>query len=306
MRYFVRARGGVERPVDAPNWLMALGMALDALGDDVQAIDRLACEVLHNGTVLARDARSGRSYVVRPEVVPAWEDVPALTEEDDEELVLGDADDDTLDEPIEPHSTGTDPVGRLADFDLDADSMLGLEADLDADTGDTSLDEITEPNGDVAALVSLLATLDHAQSVGEACSLALDAAHAAVSAEAGAVALARDGGSLELVATTGPKAGAVAGMRVPAGAGVVGFCHERRLGLHVAHVREDARFYSAVDHASGFSTRGILCVPVVCLRASSGCLQLLNAPSHRPFRDLDLVVLHRVARTLAEALDRLA
>ena len=72
VQYVVSVRGGGSASVDAPNWLAALGIGLDQLdtegdqGGDVGAIDRLACEVLVNGTVLARDARTGLGYVVRP------------------------------------------------------------------------------------------------------------------------------------------------------------------------------------------------------------------------------------------------
>jgi GAF domain-containing protein len=65
VQYVVSVRGGGSASVDAPNWLAALGIGLDQFGD-VGAIDRLACEVLVNGTVLARDARTGLGYVVRP------------------------------------------------------------------------------------------------------------------------------------------------------------------------------------------------------------------------------------------------
>ena len=63
MLYRVSARNRPAHEVEAANWLLALGHALDASGD-VPALDRLAIEVLPNGQVLARDARTGQGWVV--------------------------------------------------------------------------------------------------------------------------------------------------------------------------------------------------------------------------------------------------
>ena len=58
-----RALGSVE--VEAGNWLVALGEGLGRLGV-VANMDRLACEVLPNATILVRDVRRGDGYVVQP------------------------------------------------------------------------------------------------------------------------------------------------------------------------------------------------------------------------------------------------
>lgn len=112
MRYVVSARGGAEAAVDAPNWLAALGVGLDELGN-VGAIDRLACEVLMNGTVLARDARTGQGYVVRPLDAPA----PAPASDDEgSELALGD----------DGELFGTDPDDEGAD-EAELEATLAAE-----------------------------------------------------------------------------------------------------------------------------------------------------------------------------------
>ncbi len=65
MSYVVTVTGQEPMPVAASNWLVALGRALDDLGVSAD-LDRLACERLPNGTVIARDLASGNSFVVRP------------------------------------------------------------------------------------------------------------------------------------------------------------------------------------------------------------------------------------------------
>ncbi|HNH46027.1 MAG TPA: GAF domain-containing protein [Myxococcota bacterium] len=72
-------QGAVE--VSAGNWVVALGMGLEQFGAIV-GLDRLACEVLQNGQVLARDVRAGQGWVVQPMglVLPPIED-PTLDDE---------------------------------------------------------------------------------------------------------------------------------------------------------------------------------------------------------------------------------
>lgn len=72
-----RTLGSVE--VEGSNWLVALGEGLGRLGV-VDGLDRIACEVLRNGTILVRDVRRGAGYVVQP-LDDVELDVPDETEE---------------------------------------------------------------------------------------------------------------------------------------------------------------------------------------------------------------------------------
>ncbi len=62
--FLVSTPGLASIDVEADNWLVALGKGLHAMGRELE-IDRLACEVLPNGTVIARDSRTGVGYVVQ-------------------------------------------------------------------------------------------------------------------------------------------------------------------------------------------------------------------------------------------------
>ena len=68
MRFNVGSRGRSNRAVEADNWLIALGHALEADGG-ILGIERLGCEVLKNGSVIVRDAATGAGWVVQPEHV---------------------------------------------------------------------------------------------------------------------------------------------------------------------------------------------------------------------------------------------
>jgi len=67
--------------VRAPNWIAALGLGLEELGR-ADSINRLACEVLPNGTVIARDIQSGTGYVVQGVEEPDETEIPVVELDD--------------------------------------------------------------------------------------------------------------------------------------------------------------------------------------------------------------------------------
>lgn len=76
--YSVSARGLATVQVRGHNWIQALGSGLAQLGRD-RDVQRLACEVLQNGTVIARDITSGTGWVVQEvdEAAVAAEEPPS-------------------------------------------------------------------------------------------------------------------------------------------------------------------------------------------------------------------------------------
>jgi hypothetical protein len=104
-RFQVYADGHPAVELYAHNWITALGMGVEMMEDagGVEGLGQLACEVLPNGTVIARDSSTGRHFVVRSlddqpsahnATVPVWapvEDMPqfALPADDDESAEAG-------------------------------------------------------------------------------------------------------------------------------------------------------------------------------------------------------------------------
>jgi GAF domain-containing protein len=81
-----RTHGSIEVP--ASNWLVALGKGLETFGV-VGDMERIACEVLPNGSILVRDVRSGQGFVVQASDGPVAEEEPSdadfvSTEDDDD------------------------------------------------------------------------------------------------------------------------------------------------------------------------------------------------------------------------------
>lgn len=100
--YSISARGLSAVQVRGANWIMALGSGLELLGRAAD-VQRLACEVLPNGTVIARDIKSGTGYIVQEvdleveDVAPVVEDEIELLPADAIELVSEDDDEQPFD-----------------------------------------------------------------------------------------------------------------------------------------------------------------------------------------------------------------
>ena len=63
--FSVMRRGQSPVTVQADNWIVAMGEGIPMLDGNV-TIERLACEMLQNGTVVARDVLTGIGYIILP------------------------------------------------------------------------------------------------------------------------------------------------------------------------------------------------------------------------------------------------
>ena len=291
-RFRVSMRGGDHALVDAGNWLTALGIGLDQLGV-VNGLDRLACEVLPNGTVIARDARTGSGYVVQPtgnddDHAPPAD--PALSPDLEPTSVFAPPDPDDLDEETEilafEPDTGSVEVAPESLPQLGADALTPLDPSM-------------------ATTRSLLARIRSAPAAAVAWEAALIAGNALVPCESSAALQAEDDGTLRFVSATGPSSHKLAGMTLPAGKGIASFSTSRRLGLIVNNPAADQRFYREMDRTTGYDTRSILCVPVILAGHTWGCIELLNPPNNHGFRREHLDLLDPIARTLGARLAEL-
>jgi len=290
----VSERGGTSEAIDAPNWLVALGVGLDRFGS-VTAIDRLACEVLINGTVLARDARTGQGYVVRPLKEEATDRLEGLGASDEEgwlpeieeesEIVSGDCDDE-------------ESVWELGDSSDDSDSVDGAPCVEERVTEALALPLRTRK------ILAGMADIASSVGVGQACEMALRTLLGVVSVESGSVLLREASGSLRFAVVTGPNKERLTGSVIPGGAGVAAFVIERGTGVIMRHAESDPRLYQEVDRELGHATRSILCVPVLGPDQPLGCIQLINPTMDRRFESEDLQQAQEVAEALAQRLLR--
>jgi hypothetical protein len=136
----------------------------------------------------------------------------------------------------------------------------------------------------------------------------LDLAMEKIRCESGSVFLARLGsGDLAFAVARGPKADEILrlGIRVPMGAGIVGFCTQENVCLAVSDAEKDARFYRRVSEAVGYATRSLLCAPISSGGRVHGALELVNKSGGRAFDPSDVAILSYLAHEAGSFLARL-
>lgn len=267
----VTARGQASVQVMARNWIVALGRGLEELGKAAE-LQRLACEVLPNGTVIARDVTSGTGYVVQVISGPDPQQTPPTAED------LVRPDDPTAQSPMQLP---------------EADDQTAEEASAE------QIFELPQPAArDLAPHEAPGWPILQSESLPQACDRAIGAARAASGAESGAVILV-ERGYLRFVAASGPSAPKLLGLRLPLGTGVAGFALESKRAIVLSDAHSDPRHCGEVDTLTGYITREIAVVPLVLDGVALGVLELMNLPEGRRFTKEDMDKLIPLAEALA-------
>lgn len=131
-----------------------------------------------------------------------------------------------------------------------------------------------------------------------AASRALEAARSVVSCESGAVLLV-EGNYLRFVVADGPEGPTLEGVRLPATTGVAGHAVQTQRPQVVDRAAASFRHYRAIDDITGYTSRGILAVPVIAGGVVLGVIELVNPPEGSSFAPADVERVERVARVLA-------
>jgi len=277
-RFIISTSNKPSITVDAPNWLVAMGTGIAQL-TDADAIDRLACETLPNGTVIARDARRGTAFIIREEAPDDLLPDEATMEVEEEDIPVGDSGEElfVMDEDDEDDPTDA--------YDLQA-AVAGM---LDMEEEDT-------------AVVERMDSILNATAIDAAWDAALSLAGELVPCEAGSALQITDRDSLRFISVFGPASAKLMNQEIPPGKGIVGFCARHRVGLVIQDAPADRRHYNAIDKSIGFHTGSVLCAPVALEEARYGCLELLNAAEDVSFDRAQLELVSMIADSLAERL----
>ncbi len=274
-RYTVTARGLSSVEVEARNWVVALGHGLAELGRD--QLERLACEVLPNGTVIARDIASGTGYVVQE-----------MDEESDGEQV------------DDPASAVDEPAFALSDED-DLDDTLGLPDIPTSDEESELLELPVDALQPLDPMEHLRHTVGDAETVIMASALTLQAAIDLIPAESGAVIL-EERGHMQFTSVHGPFSRKLMGVRLPLGTGVAGFALEHGRTIVLGNAHDDPRHCGEVDALTGYQTQAIAVVPIQKGDRTYGVLELLNLPEPERFTEDRVAQLQTIAGCLAARL----
>ena len=101
---------------------------------------------------------------------------------------------------------------------------------------------------------------------------------------------------------TGKKSSKLTKFRLGEGEGIVGHVIQSRKPLIVNEVEKDSRFSKRADKESGFSTRNILCIPLVVDNDCIGALEIVNKRNEEDFSEEDLFLGGAVSNQIAVAI----
>jgi GAF domain-containing protein/signal transduction histidine kinase len=107
---------------------------------------------------------------------------------------------------------------------------------------------------------------------------------------------------LVLETVVGPEAEKTKGLRLPLGQGIAGWTAREGQPLLVPDVREDPRFYSGIDGATGFVTRSILAVPLTVKGKVIGVIEAVNK-TEGDFSQTDVELLSSMTQSAAIAIE---
>lgn len=100
----------------------------------------------------------------------------------------------------------------------------------------------------------------------------------------------------------GDKAGNVGSVRLKPGEGIVGAVIESGTP-HIANdAANDPLFFGGVDDSTGFTTKSVLCVPLIAEDRRWGAIEVLNKEGDRPFDEHDLLLCEVFADQAAVAI----
>lgn len=334
-RWEVRVRDRAVQS-EAPNWLVALGLALAELDLDAEPLSRMVCDNRDDGSLRVVDPVSGTTYTVRRLVTQLrrLSPVDSIWDDQVEDIFSLDAAHETREEARPKASAASFRMADGADEqdELDGDALSLVDDDYYDDWGDPSADSppplsmpspatTRQVDHDISAIFDeptdmresahvpmavTITLLERGMEIAaarrpeEAADLALTVLRQVVSAESGAVLLSQRG-NLTFLSAQGPRSETLRGASISMSTGLAGFVATRGEPVLVQNVAADIRHDPALDAETGYRTRSMLCVPLKDSRDElHGCLQLLNPPTR--FLPWHLEATQSVAVALAEAL----
>jgi len=159
-------------------------------------------------------------------------------------------------------------------------------------------------------LTNLRALYDISQAVRETHDLGkllhsiMDAARESLNAEASSLAIIDEkSGDLIFTVVEGEKGGHIKEIRLKMGQGIIGWVAQQGKPLLIADARKDKRFFRGADERTGFTTRSVLCVPLMVRNNAIGAVEVLNKKDGSSFTRDDAALLSVLAGDAAGAID---
>lgn len=101
----------------------------------------------------------------------------------------------------------------------------------------------------------------------------------------------------------GEKKDPIRRITLKVGEGVAGHVVQTGKPMVIQDVSTEKRFSDKFDKITGFTTRSMLCVPLLLRNATIGALQVINKKTGEPFSRADLELLYAIAQHVAIAME---
>jgi len=157
---------------------------------------------------------------------------------------------------------------------------------------------------DLTALMEISRAIESGKDLQNLLEFIMDQCLQVLRAEAGSILLMNEEGKeLEFRVALGPKGKEVKPYRLDLGKGIAGWVAENGQSLLVPDAYIDKRFDPSFDKKTGFTTKSILCVPLIYNNKIIGVVQALNRRDGEEFNANDQQVLTIFATQAALAIE---
>ena len=157
--------------------------------------------------------------------------------------------------------------------------------------------------GALRRIIEITALLNSTLNLDELLQLIMSSAADLLDAETSSLLLLdEEANDLVIHTATGESGEQVAKQRVPAGQGIAGWVLQHNEPAIVENVKEDPRFYAAMDDATGFETRNVLALPLKVRDRIVGVVEVINKRDGK-FTDTDRELADALANQAAIAID---
>jgi len=101
----------------------------------------------------------------------------------------------------------------------------------------------------------------------------------------------------------GEKKGSVERITLKVGEGIAGTVVKTGKPMVIQDVSQEKKFTDKIDRITGFSTKSVICVPLMLRNRPMGALQVINKKSGVPFTRSDLEILYAIAQHVSIAME---
>ena len=157
---------------------------------------------------------------------------------------------------------------------------------------------------ELSALLKSSALINSSLQISDVLDFAMKAAEEFMEAEASSVyELDTEKREISVRLARGEKGGFIKAGRLKLGEGIAGWVIQSGKPMIVEDVKKEGRFSDRFDRETGFTTRSLICVPLIIREKTMGAIQVINKKDGGPFTKEDTELLTALAPQISVALD---